>query len=257
MSTVHKRKRPLSTESNSLISSNSSSQSTPKRYRRNSLSHFQSTPIQQPTLSPTSTAVSSPELTPSPVPTVTLRVTPVLRKSQRIPKETLASRKAAAKRWEMKLQNKFPTEREIRQAYPTKLMRHYHSPDGKMSKEPSFIKPRIEKSLRVTTISKNFPLLEIPPPTEELLEGYLKNRAVVQSNQEITSREESVKLAWKNFAVPRRSVSDDQMVRDSGLDEDELSKEYDGIENRLPEWKKWRTHPCWVKEERQRQTSKR
>jgi hypothetical protein len=264
MTTVYTRKRPISSENSPLISSNSSSQSTSKRYRWSPPSHFQSTPIQQPTPSATliealspQTAPSSPEPAQSPAPTVTLRVNPLPCDFQRIPKNTLASRKAAAKRWETKLQNKFPTESEIRQAYPTKLMRHYPSPDGKVSTEPPFIKPRIQKSLRVMTIMKHFPLFKSPPPTDEHLEEYERNQAIIKANQEITSREKSVKLAWKNFAAPKRSTRGDQLVRDSGLDEDELSKEYDGIENRLPKWKKRRAHPRWVEEERQKQADKR
>jgi hypothetical protein len=190
-------------------------------------------------------------------------------------KRDLASRKGAAKRWVPKLQGSFPKEAEIKRAYPLKLMRHYplvpapagfqsvgtpapvptalsastsssSSASATITPDANFVKPMIHKSARVSKLLKTFPALNIPattsaPMTAQKLTIMGKQELnKLHGNKLVTISQEAVKLAWKGFAKPHDNPRVEAMV-ESALPLEELEKEHQGVTNKLPEWKKWRT----------------
>jgi hypothetical protein len=155
----------------------------------------------------------------------------------------LAIRRAAARRWESKLERPFPTPREVRDAYDLKLMRHYKC--AAETPEPGFIKPSIDKSPRVTGLLRQFPKLATSPvlqtqdsgPTAEL------DTLRLQVNKDITQSESVQRLAWQSFSTLDRDGRHwaREAMMESGLVPDELTKESQGHKNALPQWKKWQT----------------
>ncbi|KAH8732566.1 hypothetical protein GQ44DRAFT_602310 [Phaeosphaeriaceae sp. PMI808] len=168
-------------------------------------------------------------------------------------RRALAIRKYAAERWIPKLQRDFPQAKEMKDAYNMKLMRHY--PDPSSSSVPNFIKPRIDTSPRVLDLLKRFPYPLVAPdgskppargfpplkmPTAMEVLKAEEDYANLRRNKKITASDEAQHLAWENFASPERGRKDrgrEAMV-ESGLEYEELVKENQGLENKLPEWKK-------------------
>lgn len=66
--------------------------------------------------------------------------------------------RADAERWRPNLQRPYPKLCEIRNAYQLKLMRHY--PVANTFSQPNFVKPRIDKSARVSRLLEQFPLMD-------------------------------------------------------------------------------------------------
>jgi hypothetical protein len=175
----------------------------------------------------------------------------------------MISRKGAATKWEHKLQNPYPDDKEIKKSYNLKLMRYYpRNPtltnvrtDGGSAPasaptsssavppaEPTFTKPIIQKSSRVTKLLKSYPALRLPAAVPELvtksaeeergLENLHNNKAVIRSSR-------AEKLAWKSFAKPDYPTR--EVMVESALPGEDLVKEHRGKANNLPEWKKHRT----------------
>lgn len=213
-------------------------------------------------LTPTSTAQSA---STGPTMPLTLHIPDV---KHEVPKgKKLARRKQAAKKWEAtgRLQEPFPQQREISQAYPLKLMRHYpvkapmeatrvpliRSPSSSGVTptspsppiwEPSFVKPRIQKSDRVTNLLKAFPKFRVAPTSQQspkTISQCEADAANLDKNNKATSSEEAKRLAWDCFAD--RVCIDGQSMTESGLPSSQLQKEAFGMGNKLPEWAKRRT----------------
>ena len=165
-----------------------------------------------------------------------------------------------AARWKPKLQRPFPNNTEIQRAYPMKLLRHY--PNRSVQPEPDFVRPKIDKSPRVSRLLEQFPLLastKQPFTTDSPLASpvtcasavplsalranleYAEAASVeLQWNKYLTQTEESQHLAWRHFSLPERHRVDDwreDMVH-SGLEDYDLYLEMHGWENQLPDWKK-------------------
>lgn len=170
----------------------------------------------------------------------------------------LKIRRASAKRWRSKLQRPFPIKREIKEAYTFKLMRHY--PNQLVAPLPNFVKPTIEKSLRVDRLLKRFPVLSTSfmamkpmlevdcygsskPPTSADPDNFEKDTRNLRANKGITKSEYAQWLAWKNFSSrePDRVDRGREAMMESGLEEDNLVKEETHQQNQLPEWRKLKT----------------
>jgi hypothetical protein len=171
---------------------------------------------------------------------------------------TLKNREAAAKRWKSKLQRPFPMKREITQAYPCKLLRHYTGSCS--STAPNFVKPTIHRSPRVDKLREAFPLLPtfaepmklpayengFPTPNEHVAvktEDLARHEKVLRQNKRITRSEHAQKQAWKAFSSSEKDRVDRgrEAMMQSGLFEDDLDRECMGKSNGLPEWRKNRT----------------
>jgi hypothetical protein len=159
----------------------------------------------------------------------------------------LAIRRAAAKRWEEKLERPFPKGKEIRDAYELKLMRHYKRAPG--TSEPNFTKPTIDVSPRVVGLLQSFPKMVTSPSDLQnqdssiVAEAQLVESARLKANQDITKSESARQLAWQSFSSTEtdRVNREREAMMESGLIVDDLIKESHGYKNGLPEWKKWRT----------------
>ena len=170
--------------------------------------------------------------------------------------------RADAERWKPKLQRPYPKLTEIKNAYPLKLMRHY--PDATAHIQPNFVRPRIDKSPRVSGLLQQFPLITttqpvrsapadgIPSPATPLdqaiplsarvhdLNEARSAHAELQTNIQMTETEHAQRLAWQSFSLPEQGRVDrgrEAMIQ-SGLVTDDLSLEAVGRQNRLPDWKK-------------------
>ncbi|KAL6152511.1 hypothetical protein ACJQWK_04513 [Exserohilum turcicum] len=168
---------------------------------------------------------------------------------------TLKVRKAAAERWAPKLQNPFPNHREIKEAYPCKLLRHY---TGEAPAE--VIRPQINKSARVDNLLKQFPVLStssagFPNNIQDMAEPEYQNLAQdiaeeddlqkrwLHYNMSVTHSEAAQKLAWQAFSTSERGRvgrGREAMVI-SGLDLEDLHLEKQRLPNFLPDWCKAKT----------------
>jgi hypothetical protein len=171
---------------------------------------------------------------------------------------TLANREAAAKRWIPKLQRPFPKRKEITEAYNLKLLRHYPGPASATYVEPNFTKPHIDVSPRVEELLRRFPIVDtsgsndnatipsyasIANTTSSQIIFTGKDNVGVRENKATTSLERSRRLAWQCFSSTERDRIDHEReaMMLSGLADDDLVREYRGLQNRLPEWRKDRT----------------
>jgi len=160
----------------------------------------------------------------------------------------------------IKLQNPFPKNKEIREAYRYKLMRHYTSED--VSAEPNFIKPHIDRSPRVDLLRERFPDLSTSldvskgstdtsynakptgcDKTRRITAEEEKYNELLRKNKRITRSPAAQKLAWHAFSSREKDRVDRgrEAMMQSGLSNDELEKEAVGIPNALPEWRKRKT----------------
>jgi hypothetical protein len=169
--------------------------------------------------------------------------------------------KSDAERWKPKLQRPYPNNTEIKRAYPLKLLRHY--PDSTTQPEPDFLRPKIDKSPRVSRLLQQFPLLEtkkqplttiyptpspVTPMTRAIplsarmedLERAEQTNTELQWNKYITETDHAQQLAWLSFSLPEQNRIDRgrECMIHSGLDEGDLQLELQGWQNGLPEWKK-------------------
>ncbi|KAE8826748.1 hypothetical protein CFE70_010049 [Pyrenophora teres f. teres 0-1] len=202
----------------------------------------------------------TPPITPDPpvsvVPTTTLKVTVPERQVTPEEQRRIKLRVAAARRWVPKLQTPFPKNKEIREAYQYKLMRHYT--DGQP--QVPVIRPQINTSPRVDALRKRFPLLKTPQcassssanlqgtrkwadPKKTDSDEIARHQMLLQRNKQITQSPIGQKLAWEAFS----SREQDRMDRGrealmlSGLWDADLEKEERGQANNLPEWRKAKT----------------
>lgn len=174
----------------------------------------------------------------------------------------LNRRRADAERWKPKLQRPYPMLGEIKTAYPLKLMRHY--PVANTVSQPNFVKPRIDKSARVSRLLEQFPLMDTthtgkadlgeqsPKPISPidqavhlttLREKFDEAQSAhmgLQANKHITGTEVAQRLAWLAFSLPEPGRIDRgrEAMMQSGLVTDDLNLEAAGKRNELPEWKK-------------------
>ncbi|PSN67341.1 hypothetical protein BS50DRAFT_467044, partial [Corynespora cassiicola Philippines] len=150
-----------------------------------------------------------------------------------------ASRRTAAKKWEPKLQNPFPEQKEIKRAYPMKLMRHYPAEADDIP-ESNFVKPEIKKSERVTKLLRSFPGLAplVVDRTRRVMRAETTNETL-KVNKRNTSTDSAMRLAWHCFAIPERSTRAPMMQ--SGFDSSDWIRENDFKPNSLPGWMKWNT----------------
>jgi hypothetical protein len=170
----------------------------------------------------------------------------------------LKLRRAAADRWISKLQRPFPKNKEIKDAYKYKLMRHYTDPLAPTISD--FVKPRIDRSPRVENLLKLYPFPEDSPqasrPSTMDLETQNSEKAklvewadiktqeeALRENMRITSSTSAQKLAWEAFSSRERDRIDRgrEAMMQSGLWSDDLLKENFGVANELPEWRKTKT----------------
>ncbi|CAO2647980.1 Nn.00g089020.m01.CDS01 [Neocucurbitaria sp. VM-36] len=184
---------------------------------------------------------------------------------------TLKIRRAAAERWQDKLQRPFPARKEITQAYNLKLLRHYPNPLAPAA--PNFVKPHIDKSPRVDRLRNQFPLLstlatasaksstttlQASPihSTPANIEESEKHKTLLKANKIITRSEYAQRLAWRSFSSREEDRIDRgrEAMMESGLWEDDLGKESQGQRNQLPEWKKPNTGR-FAEEQRRADTS--
>ncbi|KAF2738130.1 hypothetical protein EJ04DRAFT_422420, partial [Polyplosphaeria fusca] len=151
------------------------------------------------------------------------------------------ARKAAATRFKSKLANPFPDEKEIRKAYPLKLLRHYSgdSPDALVTS----VKTAAQPSTRVTELLRAFPKAERYKPDPKVTSIYKDEKAVLARNKDATASEAALKQALKLFAFPEecKQKTTRNAMRESGLDGEALMDETRGYPNTLPAWKKTRT----------------
>ena len=206
------------------------------------------------------------DIQPTPPSSVTATATMALKLT--IPQKQLTSDELAklnrhrsdAERWKPKLQRRYPNNTEIQRAYPMKLLRHY--PKSSLQPDPDFVRPKIDKSPRISRLLEQFPLLEstkrplttdspMASPVTSVsaiplsalranLEYAEVSNAELQWNKYLTETEESQYLAWRNFSLPEQNRIDDwreDMVH-SGLEDYDLYLEMNGWQNQLPDWKK-------------------
>lgn len=186
-------------------------------------------------------------------PTSALESAPTMRLSLSIPQPELSRaeqnvlerRRAAANRWKPKLQRAPPKTKEVSDAYPLKLMRHYPAPS--VFREPDFIKPRIHRSNRVDRLIQRFPLSTASnvgsTATSQGPIMVVPKTLQLQANIQVTKSEQAQRLAWSCFSATEEDRIDrgrEAMIV-SGLDWDELLKEHNGRPNQLPEWRKGTT----------------
>lgn len=174
----------------------------------------------------------------------------------------LNRRRADAERWKPKLQRPYPKPGEITTAYPLKLMRHY--PDANMCTLPNFVRPRIDKSARLSRLLQRFPLTGSPrageasssesssyspSPTNEAIplsarrDAFTETQrahACLQANKQMTASGDAQRLAWRSFALSETGRVDRgrEAMMVSGLATEDLCSEAVGVGNGLPEWKK-------------------
>ena len=203
----------------------------------------------------------TPPMTPGPpisveTPTMDLKV--VIPERQISPEEQrrIKLRVAAARRWIPKLQKPFPSKKEIKDAYQYKLMRHYT--DGQA--QVPVVRPHIDTSPRVDVLRRRFPLLKptsVTPSSSASIyrTGRSKGRKVMdsdvlvrdqmllQQNKAITQSPLAQKLAWEAFSSREADRIDRgrEALICSGLWDNDLEKEAQGLANNLPEWRKART----------------
>jgi hypothetical protein len=168
----------------------------------------------------------------------------------------LKMRQSYARRWIPKLQRPFPKNTEIKEAYQYKLMRHYTDPLAPAISD--FIKPRIDRSPRVESLLKRFPILPnsgasssaayaTTAKTSRAHKGdgsnEVTNNRELQQNMSITSSVSAQKLAWEAFSSREQDIIDRgrEAMMQSGLWTDDLARENVGMANELPEWRKTRT----------------
>ena len=211
----------------------------------------------------------TPPITPGPpipieTPTINLKV--VIPERQISPEEQrrIKLRVAAARRWIPKLQKPFPKKKEIKDAYQYKLMRHYT--DGQT--QVPVIRPHIDTSPRVEVLRKRFPLLKPPSVTpsssanihstgrskgRKNMSGDVlaRDQMLLQQNKAITQSPLAQKLAWEAFSSQEADRIDRgrDALMCSGLWDDDLEKEAQGLANNLPEWRKARTGQFASREE--------
>ncbi|KAF1959836.1 hypothetical protein CC80DRAFT_405634 [Byssothecium circinans] len=156
-------------------------------------------------------------------------------------KRQAASRKGAATRWakQGKLQQPLPKDREIKAAYNLKLMRHYPAAPAT---NPA-LQPVIQKSERVAKLLKSFPKLETPVPTAAnsiAVKTQLQiDEQNLKRNVKATRSDEGKKIAWASFSV--EDWAERQVMVESALPSDDMSKESRGAPNNLPDWIKHKT----------------
>lgn len=178
---------------------------------------------------------------------------------------TLKRHRADAERWKPKLQRPFPNRTETKNAYPLKLMRHY--PGLPNQAQPNFVRPKLDKSPRLTSLLQQFPLIDTTqhaghsPPKDTSSPITPAGRAIPLStrgndleqarlvhfqlfmNMQATGTEYAQQLAWQSFSVPEYDRLDrgrEAMIL-SGLASEDLTWESLGFPNTLPEWRKPRT----------------
>ncbi|KAF2712618.1 hypothetical protein K504DRAFT_499702 [Pleomassaria siparia CBS 279.74] len=209
---------------------------------------------------PASGAESSSErslVPPSKLPTLDLSLQ-IPKGSEAVPKTVLAARKGAANRWRAKLVDPPPDAKELKKAYPCKLLRHYPSTSNAdtVEKVANPITPQIQKSARVTNLLRKFPALAIStpltpgeePPAHQVAE-LVDNDRILRENIAATSSMEATKLAWSRFSEDRERKR--RPMVESALYMEDLEKEYEGVDNRLPEWRKWHTSQFLSKTDRE------
>lgn len=141
-------------------------------------------------------------------------------------------------------------------------MRHY--PNASAQVDSNFIKPRIDKSPRVSRLLEQFPLIDTARPGSlkvsrqftrpstpadqaipfsarvvEMLD-VCKAHGELQTNIDITGTAHAQRMAWQAFSRTEHDRVDrgrEAMIQ-SGLPVDDLWREAIGQPNRLPEWKK-------------------
>ncbi|KAF2000119.1 hypothetical protein P154DRAFT_599549 [Amniculicola lignicola CBS 123094] len=158
-------------------------------------------------------------------------------------KRVVAIRKAAAARWRPKLQRDFPSEDEVKRAYTGKLLRHYVG----TGPEAAPVLPPIKKSARVMTLLRSFPqsLSGLKSKHAESVKALLAQKCAVQRDKEILKRnlkiindnDNTTALAARCFG--KMTEWHNQWL--TGFADEDLRKEEKGAENKLPEWKKWKT----------------
>lgn len=179
----------------------------------------------------------------------------------------LKQRKAAAKRWESKLQRPMPTASEIKAAYPLKLLRHYKGPADTLP--APIVRPAVQKSARVQGLLNSFTIqskpsvsLDMPPtgvtvtspsgPVQQSTPVHVttwykpeisKDDINWRTNKTIIQSEFAKELAWKCFSSSDRGKPDwcRSAMMQSGLLSEELVKEHKGETNKLPHWSKYKT----------------
>lgn len=197
--------------------------------------------------------------------TMTLKLIIPQSSTDREEQRKLNRHRADAERWKSKLQRPYPKLSEIKTAYPLKLLRHY--PDANILTQPNFVRPRIEESVRVSRLLKQFPLINtrhagktgdeerspsLTSPIDQAIplstrkETFKEARSAhvgLRANEHITGSEEAQRLAWQSFSVPEKGRIDRgrEAMMLSGLVADDLKLEADGERNRLPEWRKSHT----------------
>ena len=144
-------------------------------------------------------------------------------------------------------------------------MRHYHGASAQV--DSNFVKPKIDKSTRVSRLLERFPLINtarsvqskgahhLPSVVTTLeqaqplssrcgeLTATREAHVELQKNLWITRTEHAQRLAWQSFSRTEQDRIDrgrEAMVQ-SGLFTDDLKMEATGQWNRLPEWKKPKT----------------
>src|SRR5690242_20107516 len=196
------------------------------------------------------------------VTTMALKLVIPLEEDTRERERTLRRHRADAERWKPKLQRPYPKPSETKNAYPLKLMRHY--PDATAKVQPDFIKPRIDKSPRLTNLLQQFPLIDTtqyvrgvptlgmsspvaPPGLAVPLSARRKDLKDIRlahiqlcSNIQATTTEYAQQLAWQSFSLPEVDRLDRgrESMLVSGLPIDDLRQESLGHPNMLPEWRK-------------------
>ncbi|KAH9871688.1 hypothetical protein J1614_005943 [Plenodomus biglobosus] len=184
----------------------------------------------------------SPQVLPQPL-RITIPHEELTNTEQRI----LKLRIGHAERWKPKLQRPFPTKAEIKQAYQFKLMRHYTDP--RTVPEPNYIKPHIDRSQRVDKLRSDFPGLSTSTSSTSLNTKSREEdsrfspslaKMQLERNKAITKSEAARYSAWKNFSSREEDRIDRgrEAMIESGLSQEELTKESMGEPNKLPGWRK-------------------
>lgn len=263
LTSISSRKRPSPNDHSPSDSTSISSNESTKRRRT----------ISPGTAAPLDRHLNIPSENAPPTPPVSAKETNTMPLKLVIPREQISleqqrklnRHRADAERWKPKLQRPYPRRTEIKLAYPLKLMRHY--PGASTSADSNFIRPKIDKSPRVSRLLEQFPLIDTTQPcrgtsaehpitSATLLEQAipLSARMVqlevaqntnleLQANTSITRAEHAQRLAWKSFAQTEHERIDRgrEAMMQSGLLSHDLKMEASGLFNGLPEWKKAKT----------------